>query len=53
MVEAIGVVEVEARRADASGSDSTMVLSDKSDVDNFSKNFFRALHSDVSCHDER
>ena len=46
------MVEVEARRVDASGSDSTRVLSNKSDVDNFAKNVFRALHSDVSCHVE-
>ena len=52
MVEVVRVVEVEARRADASGSDSTRVLLDKLDVDKFSKKFFRALHSDVSCHDE-
>ena len=58
MVEAVGVVkavvvvEVEVRRDDASGSDSTRFLSDKLDVDNFSKNIFRALHSDISCHDE-
>ena len=52
MVEAIGVVEVEARRVDASGSDSTRIMSDKSDVDNFAKNVFRAFHSDVLCHVE-
>ena len=40
MVKAVGVVEVEAMRADASGSDSTRVLSGKSNVDNFSKNVF-------------
>ena len=49
MVESIGVVKVEAKRVDASRSNSTRVLSDKSDVDNFSKNVFRALHFDVSC----
>ena len=37
IVEAVGVVEVKAKRVDASGLDSTMVLSNKSDVDNFSK----------------
>ena len=52
MVEATRVVEVESRRVDASGSDSTMVLSDKSDVNNFSKNVSRDFHFDVSCHDE-
>ena len=52
MVEAVRVVEVEARRVDASGTDSTRVLSDKSVVDNFSKNVFQALHFDVSCHVE-
>ena len=46
------MVKVEAKRVDASGLDSTRVLSDKSDVDKFSKNVFRALHSDVSCHVE-
>ena len=40
MVKAFGVVEVEPKRVDASGSDSTRVLSDKSDVDNFAKNLF-------------
>ena len=52
MVEAVEVVEVKARRVDASRSDSTKVLSDKSDVDNFSKDVFLDLHSDVSCHAE-
>ena len=52
IVEAIGVVKVEAKRVDASRSDSTRVSSDKSDVDNFAKNVFRALHYDVSCHAE-
>ena len=52
MVEAVGVVEVESKRFDAYGSNSTRVLSDKSDVDNFSKNVFQALHSNISCHDE-
>ena len=46
------MVDVEAKRVDAYGLDSTKALSDKSEVDNFSKNVFRALHSDVSCHDE-
>ena len=50
MVKAMRVVEVESKRVDASRSDSNRVLSDKLDVDNFSKNVFRALHSDVSCH---
>ena len=50
MVEAVGVVEVKDMRVDASGSDSTRVLSDKSDVVNFSEKFFQALHPDVSCH---
>ena len=40
MVEAVRVVEVEAKRANASGSDSTRVRSSESDVDNFSKNVF-------------
>ena len=40
IVEATRVVKVEAKRVAASGSDSTRVLSDKSDVDNFAKNFF-------------
>ena len=53
MVEDIRVVEVEAKRVDVSGLDSTRVLLDKSDVNNFSKNVFRALHSDVSSHAER
>ena len=43
------MVEGEAKRVDASGSNSTRVLSD---VDNFSKNVLQALHSGVSCHDE-
>ena len=50
--EAVRLVEVEAKMVDAFGSDSTRVLSNKSDVDNFSKNFFQDLHSDVSCHAE-
>ena len=50
IVEDARVVEVEEKRVDASGSDSTRVLLDKSDVDNFSKNVFQAFHSDVSCH---
>ena len=40
MVKAYGVVKVEAKRVNASGSDSTRVLLDKSDVENFSKNVF-------------
>ena len=51
MVEAVGVVEVEARRVDASRSDSTMVLLNKPDVNNFSKNVFRTFYYDVSCQD--
>ena len=50
MVMAIGVVEFEARRDDASGSDYTKVLSDKLDVKKNLKNFFQALHSDLSFH---
>ena len=50
IVEVVGVVEVEGKRTDASGFDSTRVLLDKSDVDNFVKNVFRALHSNISCH---
>ena len=46
-LEAVRVVDVEVKRVDASGSDSTMDLSDKSDVDNFSKNVFRSLNFDV------
>ena len=49
-VEADGVVEVEAKRVDASGSDSTRVLSNKLDVEIFSKNVFQYLDSNVSCH---
>ena len=52
IVEAIRVVKVESKRVDASALDSTRVLSDKLDVDNFSKNVFQALHSDISCHVE-
>ena len=52
MVKDVEVVKVEAKRVDASESDSTKVLSDKSDVDNFTKNIFQDFHSDVSCHDE-
>ena len=48
MVEVVGVVKVEAKRVDAYGSNSTRVLWDSSYVDNFSKNVFQALHSDVS-----
>ena len=50
MVKAAGVVEVEDKIVYAYRSYSTRVLSNKSDVDNFSKNVFRALHYDVSCH---
>ena len=52
MVEAVGLIKVKAKRVDASGLDSTNVLWNKSDVDNFAKNVFRDLHSNVSCHDE-
>ena len=52
MVKVVVVVEVKAKMVDASGSDSTRVPSDKSNVDNFFKNVFRAFHSDVSCHVE-
>ena len=52
MVEDVGVVEAEAKSVDASRSDSTRFLSDKSDVNNFSKNVFQDLHSDVSFQDE-
>ena len=51
MVEVVGVVKVKSMRFDAYRSDSTKDLSDKSDVDNFSKNVFRDLHYDVSCQD--
>ena len=47
-----GVVEVEAKGVDASGLDSTRVLSNNLDVNDFPKNVFQALNSDVSCHDE-
>ena len=40
MVDSNGVFKVEAKRVEAYGSDSTKVLSNKSDVDNFAKNFF-------------
>ena len=50
MVEANEVVEVEAKRVDASRSDSTKVLSDKSDIDNFSNNVLQTLHFDLSFH---
>ena len=52
IVKAVGVVEVEPKRVDVSGSDSTKVLFDELDVDNFAKNFFRSLYCDVSCHVE-
>ena len=52
MVKVVGVVEVKSKRVDASRSYYTRVLLNKLDVDNFSKNFFRALHSEVSCHVE-
>ena len=51
VVEAVGLVDVNVKRINASGSDYTRVLSDKLEVEIFSKNVFRALHSDVSCHD--
>ena len=47
MVEDVRVVEVKAKRVDASRSDSTRVLSNNSDVENFSKNVFLDLHSNV------
>ena len=40
MVEAIELVDVDVKRVNASGFDSTRVLLDKLDVDNFSKNVF-------------
>ena len=40
MVKDVRVVEVEAKTVNASRSYSTRVLSDKLDVDNFSKNVF-------------
>ena len=52
IVEAVGVVKVEANRADAYRSYYTKVLLDKSDVEKFSKNVFLDLHFDVSCHAE-
>ena len=52
IVEAVGVVEIRAKRVDASGSESTKVLSNKSDVNNFAKNVFQDFHSDVLCHVE-
>ena len=52
IVEAIIVVDVDVKRIDAFGSDYIRVLLDKSKVNNFAKNVFRALPSDVSCHDE-
>ena len=48
----VWVVDVEAKSIDAFGLDSTMDLSDKSYVDNFSKNIFQAFHYNISCHDE-
>ena len=52
LVESVGLVDVNVKRVDDSGSNSTRVLSDKSDVDNFSKNVFQDLDFDISCHDE-
>ena len=52
MVEGVEVVDIEDSRDDASVSDYTRVLLDESNVDNFSKNFFQALHSNASCHEE-
>ena len=49
IVNFVEVVDVDVKRFDAYGSDSTRILSE---VENFAKNVFRALHSDVSCHDE-
>ena len=43
MVDVVGVVKVEARRVDASGLDSTRVLSDKSDVEVF----FQKMSSNI------
>ena len=48
MVEALGVVEFEAKKVDASRSNFTRVLSDKLDVNNFSKNVFLDLNYDAS-----
>ena len=52
IVEAVRVVEVESKRVDTFGSDSTRVLLDKLGVDNISKNIFQALDSDISFHAE-
>ena len=52
MVEAIRVVDVDVKRVDDSRLYYTRILSDKSDVDNFSKNVFLDLNSDVSYRDE-
>ena len=46
------MVDFEAKRVYPFGLDSTKDLSDKLDVDNFVKIVFRALHSNVSCHDQ-
>ena len=40
ILEAVKVVDVEAKRVDASGSDSTRDLLNKLDVHNFTKNVF-------------
>ena len=40
MIEVVGVVNVDVKRANAFGLDSTKILLDKSDVDNFAKNVF-------------
>ena len=40
MVKAVRVVDVDVKRVNASGLDYTRILSDKSDVNNFSKNAF-------------
>ena len=49
MAENVRVVDVDVKRVDAFGSDSTKVFPDKLEVDNFAKNFFQYLHSDISC----
>ena len=52
-VEAVKVVEFESKRVDASGSNSTRVLSDKLEVNNFSKNVFELCilmyHAMLNC----
>ena len=46
------MVDVDVKRVDVSGSYSTKVVLQISDVAIFAKNLFPALHSHVSCHDE-